>query len=510
MKITTGNSTTRVTRATEAEADWLFEFLAFDDVANEKKRRMGFYAKRDDKIRLYNYKARTFPTGLLPILLAGAGRAGLPVEVTDPRCSPGAIAWNMLAADPFAMRGKYSFQLDALQAWGDGGVPELVEEPLPFRGIIKSPTGSGKGRIAVAAAAALPGHTLFMVHRGHLARDVQKRWNDLVGSIGEPYAGFVGDGEWQVGERLTCATLQTLHRARGTQRYADLVEGVDAVVVDECHTAPAASFYATIQDFDGAVCRLGLSGTPYDRGDRRSLVAVAALGPMVYKIKARELIDLGVLSEPRVVIVPCEQHARPEIIGEWNPTYKELIVESLHRNGLLIACMQKGLEDGQTPGMVFVRRVGHARELVRVAARLGLNVEYVDGSKDTYQRQQAIEKLEAGRLDYIVATKVFTEGVNIPELRVIINGAGGQSVIEVLQQVGRGTRTTESKTTFTVYDVGDKGDPILHKHARARVAACKREGYHCEVDRSIWPEVIDKRRLAAIFSRDLLERITGA
>ena len=511
MKITIENSYTRVVKATGEETDWLFSFLAFDDVQAEQKERMGFgkrygKRKRDTKIRLYDRKAMRFPTGLLPILLAGAERRGFAVQTVDGRGSPHAT-FTELADAPFGMSGKWSFQLKALEAWAAGGDGNLVEKPLPFRGIVKSTTGSGKGRIAVASARAVEGHTLFMVHRGHLAIDVRDRWDSLCTSLGEPHAGFIGDGEWREGERLTCATLQTLHRNRNIERYAKLVESVTSVVVDECHTAPAESFYATIQDFDNARTRLGLSGTPYDRGDKRSLIAVAALGPMVYKIGARQLIDLGVLSEPKIVVVPCWQEVDPRFRGDWNPTYRELVVESLHRNGLILACMQKALADGDTSGMVFVRRVGHARELVKHAEKLGLNCAYVDGSKDSKQRQDALRRLEAGRLDFIVATKVFAEGVNIPELRCVINGAGGKSVIEVLQQVGRGTRTTETKSSFVVYEVGDKGDPIMHKHARARVAACQREGYRCEVDTTIWPEAIDKARLAAYFARSLLEAI---
>jgi len=470
-------SEARVTGSEEA-LSWLDEFVSFEDTKAKRRERMGYYGG-PTRIRLFSRKRGTLPVGLIPLVAKGAQSQNMGLAISDHRtktlADPEALA-ERLRAEPLTMR---PYQVDAI-------VAATVNASLYGRGVIKIPTGGGKGRVAVAIAKAIPGRWLFCVHRGNLADDVAKRWETL--ATDEPPAGFVGAGRWEVGERLTCSTLQTLHRARGSQRFADLARSIDGVIVDECHTAPARSFYETIREFSRATYRVGLSGTPFDRGDRRSLMAVAAIGPIEYEISARQLIDAGMLSEPEIRILPLEQRASPESEGDYRKVYEELIVSSKPRNRLVVEAMRKTLADGESPGMVFVRRIEHARTLRDLARAAGINVEVVDGNRDTEQRAAALARLEDSRIDFIISTKVFAEGVNVPELRTVINAAGGKSVIETLQQVGRGSRRTDGKNRFIVYDIGDKGNRWLHAHAKERIRAMRREGFNCVVVRDLWSD----------------------
>jgi len=393
---------------------------------------------------------------------------------------------SALREAPWEMVGAYAHQVDAIEQWLLGG-PRMVAHPQPGRGIIWAPTASGKGRIAAGIAHAVPGRWLFAVHRGHLALDVRGRWEKLTGTE----AGFIGDGQWTEGERLTCATLQSLYAAKGTPRYAGLVERVTGVITDESHTAPAATFYSVLQSFRNARLRVGLSGTPLDRGDRRSMVAVGAIGPVVYRILAKTLQDRGVLAVPTVRIVPVYQ-SLPDFC-EWRQVYESLICRSKHRNGAVLAAMAKAKAEGEVPGIVFVRSVDHGRTLTKLANAQGITTKFVHGSATLPERKAACQQLESGRTDFIVATKVFTEGVDIPSLATVINAQGGKSVIDTLQQIGRGMRVTKNKTTVTVWEFGDKGNPWTNSHAKARVAACQREGYRCIVDHTLWPERATER-----------------
>ena len=78
----------------------------------------------------------------------------------------------------------------------------------------------------------------------------------------------------------------------------------------------------------------------------------------------------------------------------------------------------------------------------------------------------------------LVSSVVLQEGCDIPSLASIVVGAGGKSAIATLQRLGRGTRTDGGKKTeFQVFDVADKGNPWLVKHARARTKAFLSEGF---------------------------------
>jgi len=468
MKIYVSNSRSKVEFEKENEEGWIFQKLSLVDEKAEKEAANGYYFG-DTRIRLFNRKTKRFPTGLLFDLLKWAEDDGVDVEVIDKRSMKDEDI-DLTALAMLGMTGKYAFQADALKAWSEG--------PMPWRGVIKSPTGSGKGRIAVAAAKSTRGHTLFLVHRGNLSEDVAQRWAELCPE--EPKAGRIGAGVWEPGERITCATVQTLHRNMQSEQFAALVNTVDGLILDECHTAPADSVSAVLQSFEGARRRLGLSGTPYDRADKKSLISTAVIGPLCFSISAGTLIDAGVIEMPTVYIVPCHQ-VDPKIIGNWSATYRKHVVKSKKRNNLLLKCIKKAYDDGMTPGIVFARQVTHAREILSLVSKAGLNACVVDGSKSSFARTTAINSLKTGDLDFIISTKVFSEGVDIPEIQSVVNAGAGKAVIDVLQQIGRGTRPSKGKSGVDVYEIGDKGDPVLHKHAKARVKAAQREGYTCKV-----------------------------
>ena len=57
--------------------------------------------------------------------------------------------------------------------------------------------------------------------------------------------------------------------------------------------------------------------------------------------------------------------------------------------------------------------------------------------------------LKSGKIQCVIATVSWVEGVDIPNLTCVINAGGGKSEIQTLQKIGRGLRKTETKDTVT-------------------------------------------------------------
>ena len=260
-------------------------------------------------------------------------------------------------------------------------------------------------------------------------------------------------------------------------------------VVHNCHVLPANSFWRTAMKTVNAFYRIGLSGTPLSGTDLRSLYAVGALGPAIHRLKAETLIAKGVLSRPKIQMVPCKQELRPSKVkaqdavnpvwgkrrtrGNWHKVQKDLIVESTARNEVVVEMCKAATK----PGLVFIRQLKHARILSKMLTSEALAVDTVTGSDSTQLQQAKIDKLLRGDLDFIVCTVVLQEGVDIPDLRSVIVGTGGASAIAAIQRMGRGMRTAAGKGDFEVWDVLDDGNPILKKHAKARARAYHDEGH---------------------------------
>lgn len=474
-----------IIRATPDEAKWASSILKIEDKAAMEARKYMVNVPKGGKILTLDLSWRDpsgricFPCGLLPVICKAAHKVNITVEVVDkreipPQSAPFEELLNKLMQDH---TGRY-YQAEALTAIANGTSESAeIQHPLKGRGIIKIATGGGKGWIAGALPIVFEGRWCFAVHRSHLAADIAERFERMTGEK----AGWIAEGRFEPGERFTCATIQTLHTLIHTPKFKEWAATINGFCLDECHTAAAETHAAAASAFPNIYWKVGLSGTPLDRADKKSIMAVAAIGPIVYEKKPGELIEEGFLAAPTVKIIPCHQPKHP---GNWTELYNDHIKNSPHRNSAVVAAML----NSEAPGIVFVKHLEHGKTLCKMAKAKGIECDFVHGSWSRQRRQEVIKRLDRGEISWIVASAVFAEGVDIPCLRTVINGGGGKAIIATLQQVGRGTRLAEGKTTFTVWDIGDKGDERLNNHARARIRACQREGYKCVVDSALWPE----------------------
>lgn len=443
MRLSAGNVSTKVEDATTAERGWLNDFLTYDDAHMRFARGSG-----DGRVRLLSAFDGTFPAGFTRSVLAAATEPGFTVTLDDARVKP-------CAPDPLA---------DI--AWLRDYQREAVDKVLAAtRGILWLPTGSGKTEIAAALGRAIRCRWLFLAPQADLLRQTAERFKMRTGET----AGIVGDGEWHE-ERVTVATCQTLARNLNEPRTRALLSSVQGIIVDECHTLPAGSFLAVVKRTRNAYWRVGLSGTPLARGDRKSLLAIGALGGVIHRIRPGVLIAAGVLSRPTIRVVPVVQTvSRPTYAG----AYTEAVVKSRQRN----ATVGNIVERAAKPCFVFVRIVKHGQALETLLAERGLRVAFAWGEHTTNDRRAVIARLVAGELDVVVCSTIFQQALDVPTLASVVNAGGGASIIATLQRLGRGTRVVEGKTTFEVWDIVDRGNRWLERHSRERVRAYESEGY---------------------------------
>ena len=451
------NIFTRLARATEDEAAWLADYLSV------KEKRFVGRRPREVRVSQLNPVRQTFPSGFVPLVQAAAPKEGFEVQVFDKRAAPVGRA----GADLSWLRDYQQAAVDAAISRG--------------RGILKLPTGAGKTELAVALALELPGRWLFLAHRGLLAEQAAERWEKRTG-LG---AGRVWQGAWDEADgRFVCATFQTLYR-RLKGEGGVLLRSVNGIICDEAHTLPSASF-SRVAMACPAYWRFGLSGTPFARGDRRSVLAIGVLGPKIYEIKAEALDARGVITMPEICFVPVATRSdKPTYQG----VYDEAVVRSTVRNAAVVRAVLRAPK----PCLVFVKELAHGRILERLLNQASVRTEFIWGSASTFARTLAIKRLVRGDLDALCVSVIFNEGVDIPELRSVVIAAAGQSAIAAVQRIGRGMRVADGKDAFIAYDFADRtcgcdprtghrGCRWMFRHARARMTAMAREGYRVIVE----------------------------
>ena len=453
MKLRIGNVFAHATLEPR-ERHWLAEFLTFDDNSTAWA---GGKFKGPRKSSLLT-EGDTFPSGLVPLVAKQATHEGMTVELFDAREAP------------------CVFDASANVSWlREHQLKAVHTIAAKTRGVLELPTGAGKTEIAVALTRALPCRWLFLVHRDVLREQTARRFDLRASEHGRAERAVVWSAQtrrpWS-GTSFIVASFQGLTSARKNHptAYNELLSGAQGIIVDEAHVLPSQTFYQTTLDCSAAYYRVALSATAFARGDKRSVLLLSAVGPSVMKVKPQELIDAGLLVQPRVEFWPFIQEAQHR---KWSIVEREQIVRCDARNEMIARIVAQC----DKPAFVYVKQLEHLTTLRKALEAKGVNALVVSGKESTSQREAALTRLARGDFDAIVCTVVFQEGVDLPALATVVNASGGKSQIAAVQRAGRALRTSKGKTGCTVYDVDDRGVPMLARHTAGRKAAYVKQGY---------------------------------
>ena len=154
-------------------------------------------------------------------------------------------------------------------------------------GVIELPTGGGKTVVALYIIAERGQPALIIVHTKELLNQWVDRIHTFLG-IPKEQIGVIGAGKMRIGDRITVAMAQSLHKC------ADEVSPhIGFLICDECHRTPSRTFTEAISTFDSKYM-LGLSATPYRRDGLTKLI-YWHIGDRVHTIGQKELTKSGAI-----------------------------------------------------------------------------------------------------------------------------------------------------------------------------------------------------------------------
>ncbi len=310
------------------------------------------------------------------------------------------------------------------------------------RGLVVMATGLGKTWLA-AFDSARPQfrRVLFLAHREEILRqslDVFRRVQP------DADLGLYYGGEKQPDARVVFAGIQTL--APNLHRFA--ADRFDYIVVDEFHHATARSYRRVIDHFQAGFL-LGLTATP-NRMDGADLLALCS-DNLVYECPLTDGIEHGDLSPFRYfgIADDVDYTPIPWRGGRFDQAALTGAVETQERaQHALDAWRDKG--GGRT--IAFCVTVTHADFTAEFFRRNGIAAAAVHSGPTSAPRVGSVEQLRADELQIICTVDVFNEGLDVPEVEMVLMLRPTESPVVFLQQLGRGLRRSAGKDALTVID----------------------------------------------------------
>jgi superfamily II DNA or RNA helicase len=437
----------------------------------------------DGKKHFFEAPTQSFPAGLVNLVIDAfreydpGGRVRLVDETLAQMPAIGNHGFDLAGID-FG-KGAFDYQLAAAN--------ELVKGR---RGVLKIATNGGKTEIAIAVTKHLALPTIFIVDSVSLLTQTRRRFAARLG-LPEEEIGLIGDQQFSVGRWITVATPDSL-RTRMT--VPDVQEGLtrwQVLWADECHHVAAETFYEVLARIP-AYYRFGLSGTPLDRADGADLKLLAATGPVLYEVPNKLLVERGISVPPHVDMIKIQLPVLPAKKGlTWREVEARGVVDNPHLNEAVAAkALEQALAGKQV--LVLVDKTKQARTVqalinggmtvtpewspkLRAVRGHKLVTEYISGKDDGEIRDNVLSRFKNREINIIIATTILDEGVDVPNIDVLILAAGGKGKRQLLQRVGRGLRTGVGKVRLLVIDFANFCHPWLIRHSLARLRTYKGE-----------------------------------
>ena len=409
----------------------------------------------DGKVSFFNVHDRTLPIGLLKFLKPFLIKYDYKINFHFDR----KILTNDI--DRTDLLSFYDALFDGSKIYPRDYQQEAIYNALKRkRGVLESATGSGKSLIIYCIIRFMmedvDGKVLLVVPSINLVNQMfsdfrEYGWYDSYDDVTLLYGK---SKNYDPNKKVTISTWQSIYK-----KSPGFFKQFGGVLVDETHNAKSASIQKVLKKCANAEYKLGLTGTlPTDKVDRFNIFGY--LGPTIYQLKSRELIDKGYLTDIRIVNMNVK-YPLDDVKINKNQTYQEeldLIINKEERQKVIKYILDSKYVGDDQNVLILAQRISHIDRIIEYLEQEypGKEILRIDGKTDPDERERVRKYVESNDGVVLVATYgTLSTGVNIPKIHHVIFASFYKSKIKVLQSIGRGLRKHISKNIIIVWDLID-------------------------------------------------------
>lgn len=367
------------------------------------------------------------------------------------------------------------------------------------RGVVNLATNAGKTECACGIIKSIfpyleTGQTIaFFTSSKEIFGQSHKRLQERLGTK----IGMIGSGKWEVQainlvmiptiakyitkpkklpasrkqSELFGAELKSYEKEQwakideNVKKTKEFLDSVVAMIGDEVHHASSTTWYDVFMSMNNAYYRFGLTGT-VDEGNEINMKRLfGCTGKIISKVSNSFLIENGYSAKPTIYMLRI--NASPIVRTNYPEARRTGIIECDVRNEVFANKIIERANSGKQC-LVIANETEHGQILYELLKDRVSSLEFSHGKKTTKYRDECLDSLKNRSLQVLIATTILDEGVDVSGINCLFLVAGGKSMRQLLQRVGRGLRKKEDGSGIEVYDALDYHNQYLVEHTLER------------------------------------------
>jgi len=318
------------------------------------------------------------------------------------------------------------------------------------KALIISATGSGKTYLAAFDARNFgTKRLLYIVHRESILKDAKETFVKIFGA--ERTYGFYTGNENSLEADYIFATSNMLGKHLDSFKKDEF----DYIIYDEVHHVVAETGKKIFEYFEPEFI-LGLTATP-ERMDNQDIFTLFDQN-VPFELRLRDAINND-------LVVPFHYYGIRDQLVDYSSKDKMTIAKNIAEQNN-IEFIKSQIEKYRKPGeklkcIAFCTNIQSCRLMAEELYEEGYNTISLTGINDTGVRIKAFKDLqdENNLLEIICTVDILNEGVDIPQVNMVLFLRPTESQTIFIQQLGRGLRKYPGKDYVTVLDfIGNNYD----------------------------------------------------
>lgn len=322
---------------------------------------------------------------------------------------------------------------------------ELYRERGWQKGIVVLPTGTGKTYLSAFDTLRTEGRILFIVHRLDILSQSKEAFERIYPK--EKLGLLTGEvREYLKDSKVLFASKDSLRNPETLEIFDK--EEFTYIIVDEVHHGQAPSYRLVLDYFEPTFFMLGLTATP-DRMDRKDIFEIFDYNK-VFEYSLIEAIENGFL-------VPFDYYGLKDNIDYTNIRYNgaKYNVQDLDRHLIIEERNEQILEEYLKKGqgnkaIGFCCSIKHAERMSEFFNNHGIPSVAITSLTD--QRAELTDKFKNNEVAVAFTVDIFNEGVDFPDVQILMFLRPTESKTIFMQQLGRGLRLCGGKSNVAVLD----------------------------------------------------------